>query len=153
MSYPEQYATLLAQIAQWDIRRLVVDNTGQGAGLASLLSAKLGDERIEPFTFTRPSKSRLGYHLLALINSGRFKLYREHAAPADIYRECWQQINRARYTLPAPETINFFVDQSEGHDDFLISLALCAQAMQDIVQPAAAETVRPRRLYEGESRY
>jgi hypothetical protein len=153
MSYPEQYAAILSRVEQWDIRRLVVDNTGQGAGLASLLIEKLGDERIEAFTFTRPAKSRLGYQLLALINSGRFKLYNAHAAPDNISSECWQQINRAKYTLPAPDTINFFVDQSEGHDDFLISLALCAQAMQGIIQPAAAETVRPKRLYEGEGRY
>jgi hypothetical protein len=67
--------------------------------------------------------------------------------------ECWQQIKKAHYTLPAPETIHCFVDQAEGHDDFLTSLALCAQAMEGVVQPAVAETVRPRRLYEGESWY
>lgn len=153
MSYPEQYAAVLAQVEMWDIRRLVIDNTGQGAGLASLLIEKLGDERVEAFTFTRPSKSRLGYQLLALVNSGRLKLYNEHAAPADIYNECWQQIKKARYLLPAPETINFYVDQAEGHDDFLTSLALCAQALEAAIQPAAAERVRPQPFYPGESRY
>lgn len=153
MSYPDQYAAVLALCEQWDIRHLVVDNTGQGAGLASLLIEKLGDERVEAFTFTRPSKSRLGYQLLALVNSGRLKLYNAHAAPSKIYEECWQQIRAARYSLPATEIINFFVQSGEGHDDFLISLALCAQAMEAIIQPATAERVAPRPFYPGESRY
>lgn len=152
-SYPQQYAAILALCEQWDIRHLVVDNTGQGAGLASLLHEKLGDDRIEAYTFTRPAKSRLGYQLLALINSGRFKLYRQDSAPAATALECWQQIRKARYTLPAPETINFFVEPSEGHDDFLISLALCAQALHTIIHPAAAAKIRPRPFYLDEGRY
>lgn len=118
MTYPEQYTGILALVEQWDIRRLVVDNTGQGAGLASLLIEKLGEDRVEAYTFTRPSKSKLGYQLLALVNSGRFSVFVVHAAPSEVYQECWQQIRAARYTLPAPETINFYVDASEGHDDF-----------------------------------
>jgi|SRR5579875_384117 hypothetical protein len=152
-TYPQQYAALLVLCEQWNIRRLVVDNTGQGAGLASLLIEKLGPERVEACTFTRPAKSHLGYQLLALINSGRFTLYAPENAPREIFDECWSQVRAARYTLPAPETINFYVDASEGHDDFLISLALCAQALHSITQPPAAEQIRPRRLYEGESRY
>ncbi len=70
-----------------------------------------------------------------------------------IYEECWQQIRRARYTLPAPETINFFVEPSEGHDDFLTSLALCAQALEAMIQPAAGQKIAARPLYPGESRY
>ncbi len=31
------------------------------------------------------------------------------------------------------------MEQAEGHDDFLISLALCAHAMEGLVQSAAAE--------------
>lgn len=152
-TYPEQYAAVLALCEWWDIRRLVVDNSGQGAGLASLLIEKLGKERVEACTFTRPSKSKLGYQLLALINSGRFKLYHEMAAPRAISAECWSQVQKARYTLPAPETINFFVEPAEGHDDFLISLALCAQALEAIIQPAAAAKIPARPLYEDEGRY
>ncbi len=137
MSYPEQYAAVLALCEQWNIRRLVVDNTGQGAGLASLLVEKLGAERVETCTFTRPAKSRLGYQLLALINSGRFTLYAPTDAPREIYEECWSQVRAARYSLPASETINFYVDPAEGHDDFLISLALCAHALRAITHAAS----------------
>lgn len=152
-TYPEQYAAILALCSQWGVRRLVIDNTGQGAGLASLLITKLGVERVEAYTFTRPSKSRLGYQFLALVNSGRLKLYRQQGAPPEIYHECWRQIHAARYSLPASETINFYVNPAEGHDDFLLSLALCAQALHALSQPAAAQSIRPRPLYEGESRY
>jgi hypothetical protein len=152
-TYPEQYAAVLALCEQWGIRKLVIDNTGQGAGLASMLIEKLGKERVEAYSFTRPSKSRLGYQLLALVNAGRFTLYHQAGAPREMYEECWSQINKARYTLPAPETINFFVEPSEGHDDFLTSLALCAQALEAMVQPAAATRIPARPMYPGESRY
>jgi hypothetical protein len=39
-------------------------------------------------------------------------LYNKIAASGEIYNECWQQIKEARHTLPAPETIYFFVEQS-----------------------------------------
>ena len=152
-TYPEQYAAILALCEQWDIRHLVIDNTGQGAGLASMLIEKLGKERMEAHSFTRPSKSKLGYQLLALINAGRFILYQQSTAPVQISSECWNQIRKARYSLPAPETINFYVEPSEGHDDFLISLALCAQALEAIILPAASTRIGARPLYEGESRY
>ncbi len=153
MSYPEQYAALLTLCEQWDLRRLVIDNTGQGAGLTSLLIEKLGHERVEPFTFTRPGKSRLGYQLLALVNGGRLKLYKRDGAIETFYAECWSQIKKARYRLPAAEVIDFYVEPGEGHDDFLISLALAAQALQSIIQPAAAQIIPARREYQGESPY
>ncbi len=152
-SYPQQYSALLTLCEQWNIRRLCIDNTGQGAGLASLLNEKLGELRVEAFTFTRPSKSHLGYQLLAFVNSGRLKLYALSGAPEAIAYEFWGQINKARYALPAPETINFYVVPGEGHDDFLISLALSVQALASLTQPAAAVTIPARRMYEGESRY
>jgi hypothetical protein len=151
-TYPEQYATVLALCEQWAIRRLVIDNTGQGAGLASMLLEKLGKERVEAYSFSRPSQSKLGYQLLALVNAGRFTLYHQAGAPRAIYEECWSQINQARYTLPASETINFFGEPSEGHDDFLISLALCAQALEAMIQPAAGQKMAARPLCPGESR-
>ena len=38
-------------------------------------SDELGEYRVEVFTFTAPSKSRLGFDLLSAINGGRLKLY------------------------------------------------------------------------------
>ena len=153
MPYPEQYAATVALAEQWRLRVLAVDATGLGAGLASLLLNRLGPDRIIPFTFTRPSKSRLTYALLALLNSGRLKLYAAQHAPQHIYQECWQQLRLARYRLPAPEVLDMYVEPTEGHDDFLISLALLTEGIALLTAPAASTLVHPRRLYEQESRF
>lgn len=152
-SHLQQYAATVALVESWGIRSLVVDATGIGAGLASLLVERLGDERVRPFMFSRPSKSRLAYQLLALLNGGRLKLYSPTDAPAHLYRECWKQLGRARYRLPAPDVLDFYVDPADGHDDFLISLALLGEAANDVTMPASSSLVRPVRLYGGEGRF
>ncbi len=152
LPYLEQYAATVALVEHWGIRALVIDATGQGAGLASLLIDRLGTDRIIPFTFSRPSKSQLAYQLQALISSGRLKLY-SSAAPAHIVQECWQQLQQARYRLPAPNTLDIFVDPAEGHDDFLISLALLAHALNTFTSPACSALIPATRIYPGESRF
>lgn len=149
----EQYAATVALVERWGVRSLIIDATGPGAGLASLLLNRLGEERILPFTFSRPSKSRLAYQLLSLLNSGRLKLYTADEAPPGIYEECWQQLRKARYRLPAPEVLDFYVDPADGHDDFLISLALLTEALNVLTTPAASTLVRPRRFYGEEGRF
>ena len=46
-----------------------------------------------------------------------------------------------------------YVDPGEGHDDFLMSIALLTEALSSFVAPPESGYVRPRALYEGESRY
>ena len=152
-SHLEQYAATVALVERWGIRSLVVDATGIGAGLASLLVDRLSAERVTAFTFSRPSKSRLAYQLLSLLNSGRLKLYTSTDAPISIFTECWHQLQRARYRLPAPDVLDFYVDPSEGHDDFLISLALLTEAADTLINPASSSLVRPVRLYTGEGKF
>ncbi|MBA2286510.1 MAG: hypothetical protein H0W02_13605 [Ktedonobacteraceae bacterium] len=153
MSHLDQYAAAIAQAERWGLRALVIDATGLGAGLASLLRSRLGEERVLPFTFTRPSKSRLTYHMLSLLNSGRLKLYAPPDAPPGLYEECWRQLKLARYRLPAPEVLDMYVDPADGHDDFLMSLALLTEALHALVTPAASTLIRPVRLYNEESRF
>ncbi|MCX6004141.1 MAG: hypothetical protein NT082_00450 [Chloroflexi bacterium] len=38
------------------------------------------------------------------------------------------ELERARSVYRPNQTIIFFVDPAEGHDDYLISLALCVEA-------------------------
>ena len=46
------------------------------------------------------------------------------------YREFWLEMEKAKSHYRASRTLNFFVDPSDGHDDYLMSLALLAEAAQ-----------------------
>ncbi len=110
----------------WGCRRVVVDATGIGAGVAAFLRKRLGTSIVKPFTFTARSKSDLGFDLLAAINSGRLHTYKPDSSPEST--EFWSQISKAKSVVRPNQTINFFVDPAQGHDDFLTSLALLVQA-------------------------
>jgi hypothetical protein len=156
MNHAERYAATCALIEQWNLRALCIDNTSLGQGLASLLIDRFNSrdhEPIMPFTFSRPSKSRLAYQLTALANRGGVSLYTLGDYPSKTARECWNQLRIAKYRLYAPESMDFFVDPAEGHDDFLISLALLCEALEQYMQPAESAIVKPVRLYGGESLY
>ena len=127
----------------WGCRRVVVDATGIGAGVAAFLRKNLGTSIVKPFTFTARSKSDLGFDLLAAINSGRLHTYKPDGSPES--HEFWSQISKARSTVRPNQTINFFVDPSQGHDDFLTSLALLAHASHYIPRRASG---RLRKGYE-----
>ncbi len=151
----EQYAATLALMDTWQVRRLVVDATGLGEGLASLLLDRLGEQRVRLFRFSQSSKSSLTYQLLGLVNSGRMKLYAPQDASQIIYDECWQQLRLARYHLPAPNVITMYVDPADGHDDYLISVALLTEALKELsphIHPTSA-SIRPRPLYRDEGRF
>ncbi len=109
----------------WHCRRVVVDATGVGQPVSSFLRQSLGS-RIVPFTFTAQSKSGLGFNLLAAINSGRLKMYSGDGSAE--YREFWLEMERAKSQYRPSQTMNFYVDQAQGHDDFLMSLALLVEA-------------------------
>jgi hypothetical protein len=133
--YLEQYAQCVALCELWDIRRLVIDKTGLGEGMASLLKTKLGDDKVVPFHFTRQSKSKLTYQLLSLIDSGRLKMYKDEDAPDDISIEAWKQLKLARCKVPGENLLDMYVPPNEGHDDYLISIALCCEATGDKPKP------------------
>ena len=114
----------------WSCNRIVVDATGMGESVASFLRGALGS-RVLPFKFTQASKSALGFNLLAAVNSGRLKLYMPDGS-AD-YREVMFELERARSRSRPNQTINFYVNPSEGHDDYLMSLALCVEAASGAV--------------------
>jgi len=123
--YP-QLVDLLKDL--WGCRRVVVDATGVGAGVSSFLQRALGRSVVTPFLFTQQSKSRLGFALLAAINSGRVKMYA--ADGTEEYRQFWTQMERAKSVFRPSQTMNFYVAPAEGHDDFLMSLALLIEASE-----------------------
>ena len=137
--HPQLYAQMVSIIQKWDLKRVVVDATGIGQPIASYLKAQLG-RRIIPFVFTAKSKSDLGFDFLAAINSGRLKLYKSDDSVQ--YREMMAELERAKVNYRANQTMNFFVDPSEGHDDFLSSLALAVYAAKDYKPRIAVGEIR-----------
>ncbi|MFH1003083.1 MAG: hypothetical protein V1780_02950 [Chloroflexota bacterium] len=123
----------------WGCRRVVVDATGLGQPVSSFLRQSLGS-RVVPFTFSAASKSALGFNLLSAINSGRLKMYAGDGSAE--YRQFWGQMEMAKSRYRPNRTMNFYVDASRGHDDFLMSLALLVEAA-DRYSPRGARGSRP----------
>ena len=110
----------------WRCRRVAVDATGMGEGVASVLSKALGSSAVTSLRFSAQSKSRLGYDLLSAVNSGRLKMYARDGSGE--WAEFWRQATSARVQYRMDKTMNFYVEESQGHDDYLNSLALLVEA-------------------------
>jgi len=126
----KKHAELYSQLVDilknvWHCRRVVVDATGVGQPVSSLLRQSLGSPVI-PFTFTQQSKSGLGFSLLAAINSGRLKMYAGDSSAEE--QEFWFEMEKAKSQYRPSQTMNFYVEPVQGHDDFLMSLALLVEA-------------------------
>lgn len=118
----------------WRCRKVVVDATGVGEPVAAFLKEALG-HKVVPFKFTGRSKSELGFNLLAAVNSGRLKMYSADSSPE--YREMLLELSQAHSNFRPNQTLNFYVDPSDGHDDFLMSLALLVESA-GLYQPRSA---------------
>jgi hypothetical protein len=125
--------------AVWKASAVVIDATGVGAGLASLLGAELAKRGagrpaipVVPFHFSAASKSGLGWDLLGLIESGRLKEYVETGAPgspeAAVTQAFAEQLRAITYeTAPGPGRQLRWGAPPGKHDDLVLSLALvCA---------------------------
>jgi hypothetical protein len=113
----------------WNCRRIVVDATGIGQPVASFLRKDLG-RKVIPYVISSKSKSDMGFELLSFVNSGRLKLYKQDGSRE--YEETLFELERARAQYRPNQTMNFYVDPQEGHDDFLMSLALMVQAAEGL---------------------
>ena len=141
----EQYARLVRLLGEeWRVQRASIDATGMGDGLARFLSARLGHDRIEPFTFTAQSKSALGYDVRALVGGGRLQLWADDGSPE--YRECWRQVRRCQLALHPGNRIAFHVPASQGHDDYVMALALLTRTVEDGAPPAVSVALPPQEL-------
>jgi hypothetical protein len=149
----DQQASALIHLLRevWQVRRVAVDASGIGAGLAGRLVRALSPQVVEPVVFSAPEKSRLGYQLLALVNRAGLQLWAEDHSPES--RELWQEVACTRYELRAHQQIAWYVPEEQGHDDFVTMLALLARAAQAAPPPAASVRIRPRRTPEDEGRY
>ncbi|MBF6606802.1 MAG: hypothetical protein IVW53_14635 [Chloroflexi bacterium] len=115
----------LAAIAQlWNIGALTVDATGIGEATAGMLRASLPRCAIEAFKFTQASKSALAFELIAAVNTGAIRLYASDAS--NEWRTCKHELEQARKETRPNKTLNMYVPENIGNDDYLISLALTA---------------------------
>ncbi len=131
------YPQILALAETFNIRYLVCDATGVGAGLTAFLARPLGSKVI-PFTFNSSTKSKLGWSFLAAVDSGRLKDYAlpENAAnPLDqLQKEYFTQLEFCQYEiLTGPEKkIRWSVPDGTRnpatgdliHDDLVITAAM-----------------------------
>jgi len=127
-----------------------VDATGVGAGVASWLGRAMPG-RVEAVQFTRPLKSEMGYELLAAIQGGRVRMYRDDGSAE--WRELWAEMRACRYTVSAGMAMQWYVPESEGHDDFVTSLGLCVRAASRAWAEPASAIVPPRWRGYGDGRF
>ncbi len=109
----------------WRCRRIAVDATGVGEPVSSFLKQALG-KKVIPVSFSQKTKSDLGFNLLAAVNAGRLKVYKGDGS--EEYREFREEMERAKSQYRPNRTMNFYVESSQGHDDYLMSLALTVAA-------------------------
>ncbi len=146
IDYRTQYLQLRDLLRHtWNCARVVIDASGIGAGLAAWLAEALGDACVEQMQFTSARKSELGWELLAAVNTGRLKMYADDGSSES--RRFWDELRRARSVHLANQRLNFFVPAGEGHDDYLISAALCVHAAAAFEAPAFSRIARSRRFY------
>ncbi len=119
---------LLREITQlatlWGARRVVVDATGVGEGLAAFLARSLGPRVLVPHVFSSRAKSDLGWKFLSLCSAGRF---RDHARDGSREQSLfWAQVAECEYEVaPGPGREMRWGVNGRTHDDLLLSAALC----------------------------
>ncbi len=146
LDYREQHLRLRDLLrGLWNCAHIIIDASGIGAGLAAWLTESLGKGIVGELHFTRASKSQLGWDLLAAVNTGRLKMYADDGSPES--RHFWEELRQARSAHLPGQTLNFFVPPEKGHDDYLISAALCVRAAAAIAPPPASRLILPGRFY------
>lgn len=123
-----QHERLVALARHWGARKVIVDATGLGQGLAAFLTKTLGASVVVPFVFTAPSKSELGWGLVAAIDSGRLKDYADDGQEES--RTFQAQLAAVEYEVrPGPGRLMAWgVPDPRLHDDLVLSLALVTVA-------------------------
>ena len=131
------YARVLDDIRaldwRWRFDRVSADATGLGAPLVAQLRPQLG-HRLDEVVFTAASKSALGYGLLAAARTGRLALPRDDGSPEAA--RCRAELAACEAALVGGGRLSWGNDR--GHDDYVVSLALCLRAAESAGAPRVA---------------
>jgi len=74
-SHVSVFGAVRGLVQTWKPMRIVIDATGVGEGLWSLLNNAFGDKTVIPVKFTAKLKSELGYGFIGIVESGRYREY------------------------------------------------------------------------------
>jgi hypothetical protein len=128
----ENHLTVFSRVKnlaeEWSPQTIVMDATGVGEGLWSLLDRHF-PAKVIPVKFTAPEKSEIGWRFINIIETGRF---RDHCHTDAVHL---QYVNCIMEILPGPQqTLRWGVpdgtrapDGSLIHDDFIIADSLVAK--------------------------
>ena len=142
--YPTQHHALRHLLSEvFPCTRIVIDATGLGRRRGLLAGGRARRAR-GGVSSSSPHRRSRGW-------DSRCWPWPARAAAASIGKTGARQgdrlegeIESARYELAANEQMRFFVPESEGHDDFLISLALCCHAATLAPPPPSSAIIPPR---------
>ena len=150
IKHAQLYGEIKALAEHWRARYLVVDATGVGTGLASFLDKALPGKVI-PYVFNASTKSKLGWEMLGLIETGRLKDYacperkestnhaiqlrlpfpgdKEQGEFIEQLQACQMEITpgpERRMKWGVPDGMRSEITGLDLHDDWVISAALAA---------------------------
>ena len=142
------YASVRSLIEIWQPFRVVVDATGIGEPLASLLSDAY-PAIVLPFKFTQKSKSDLGWAFLGVVETGRFK---DHKNSTHLKIEFISQCTHSEMDIKeGPNKIMMWSvpggtrDHLTGdlvHDDLLVSAALVSLIDDETLGIAKSDVIQ-----------
>ncbi len=138
LSHVVVYGQLKALAEQWRPQHMVIDATGVGEGLWSLLDRAF-PLRVIPVKFSASKKSEIGYRFLSIIETGRFRAFGPNVETFE--RSNVSTLVRLQYLmcrseiLPGPmKTMRWGVPEgtrdADGalvHDDFVLADSLVAE--------------------------
>ena len=123
------FGAMRALVNTWKPMRIVIDATGVGEGLWSMLDNLFSADMVIPVKFTAKVKSELGYGFIGIVESGRYREYH----PFDKKLRMQLEHCRSEIIQGPTKTMRWGVpdgtrDKASGelvHDDDLITGALC----------------------------
>ena len=122
------FGALQGLVQTWKPERVVIDATGVGEGLWSMLDHAFG-EKVKPVKFTAKLKSELGYGFIGMIESGRYREYHPFDEKLRMQLEyCRAEIAPGPAKLMrwgVPDGRRDPASREPVHDDDLITSALC----------------------------